>query len=218
MFELAALISSIVGIITILVIAGKSIRWLVNKAFGRRNPESISRDLALKTEFENNLTFGRFGRLEGEVIIRDVRRLRYYPDEDKSFWRTGAGSWYKAELKSLYHNGIEVIVGFPEKFANDPNTESWHKADEGDTLAYKVGRIPFQNIVNVDWVGDDHYDTPIVYCQYRGILRTPYERLMYYIYRPDLELLWPLDEYDPVKQDFGPIELWWLRLRAALRL
>lgn len=138
-----------------------------------------------RSEFEQYLTEWHASRTGGDVIIRDISRMDLYPDVGEK--GTGTSSWFKAELKGLYHRGIEVflrVIPLPCVQSH----EGWHldKRDESRTVnAYLVGRIPFDVVRHVEWDGDEYYRFLHIYCDFpRG---QPYEDFVIYEIRQGVD-------------------------------
>lgn len=107
-----------------------------------------------------------------------------YPKADKNV--VGISGWFKAELYNFYYNGIEVILSI-EKYIMDSEGH-WDIINYDDrtrlekyqsNTAYAVERIPFENIIEYDLSGDEFYNFPHIYCDFRNN-GTPYEDIVYY--------------------------------------
>ncbi len=115
------------------------------------------------------------------MIIR-VFDGKQYPNENEPD-EFGEYSWFRAEIKSLYHKGMEFIIGIEEIQVFEDYT--WDKVvygakSTGDLVKVaKVGQINFADIVDYDTEGDEYYICPHVFCKfkYRG---TPFENIYYY--------------------------------------
>ena len=134
-----------------------------------------------KNEFESKLRWIDDTVGYSEAIIRDVKRVDYYPNVDEK--SKGISPWFRVRLLGLYHRGIQVglrieAIEFDEEFGRWRTTSNY---DCGQTInAFLVGRIPFESIKNVDWEGDEYYGYPHIYCEFnqrRG--REPYESLIF---------------------------------------
>ena len=134
-----------------------------------------------KEEFEANLNRRKGNRTYGDAIIRDVARMDVYPehDEDDS---EGISSWFKVEIKGLYHRGVEVILRVISiKYDEEKSRWRFCKYDEQDAVnGILVGRIPFDGIRNVEWSGDQYYYNPHIYCNFSQKNNQPYEELLFY--------------------------------------
>jgi hypothetical protein len=116
----------------------------------------------------------------GEVIVRDISRMNNYPDVDDE--KKGISSWFKVEVKGLYHRGVEVILRI-DSLIYAENVGQWRYSRDGepDTVnACLVGKIPFDVIRGVEWNGDEYYRCPHVYCEFGKKEKQPYESLVYY--------------------------------------
>ena len=99
-----------------------------------------------------------------EVLLRDIDRTDEYP-ESKIKHPDKPWPFFKAELRSLYHSGIEVynrVVGLKE-------TENGFFVDySGTGEAYKIARIPFDWIDHVDCAGDEYDFYPHIFCRFKN--------------------------------------------------
>ncbi len=132
-----------------------------------------------RSEFERHLTKESNGLIYGEAIIRDITRMDNYPDiADRE---KGISSWFKVEVKGLYHRGVEVILGIDGLIYNE-NHRQWHystNGENGTVTAYLIGQIPFDVIRGVEWKGDEYYNFLHIYCEFNKKQKQPYENLVY---------------------------------------
>ena len=120
-------------------------------------------------------------KMRSSMLLRAFNGVQY-PDKNEPDGY-GEYSWFRAEIKSLYHKGMEFTIGIEEiqVFGN----HTWDLVTYGDkptdglVKVAKVGQINFADIVDYDIDGDEHYNYPHVYCRfkYRG---TPFENIYYY--------------------------------------
>ncbi|WP_339686617.1 hypothetical protein [uncultured Nonlabens sp.] len=120
-------------------------------------------------------------KLRSRMLLRDPAGNQY-PDEHEPD-EFGEYSWLRVEIKSLYHNGMEFIIGIEEIQVFEDNTwgflQDGYKL-EGDLVKVaKVGQINFADIVGYDIDGDEYGMFPHVYCEFkhRG---TPFENIYYF--------------------------------------
>ena len=118
-----------------------------------------------------------------EAIIHSVDDYTYPNVDEKSI---GISGWFKVELYDFYYNGLEVIIGIEKIIVNSEGYwDIVSIADEAmlekyqSNAVYVVGRIPFENIVEYDLSGDDFYNSPHIYCDYKNH-GLPYEDIVYY--------------------------------------
>jgi hypothetical protein len=152
---------------------------------GRRRLLKPQEVLALrqkwKKEFEPMLWERHQKGLGLDVIVRDVKRLDGYPETTDAN-RKGISAWFKVGLMATYHKGIEVGLQW-YGLTNDPK-HGWRHAnykagEKADVTAVMIGNIPYENIEQVDWRGDDFYSNPQIYCHFDAAKGQPYERLTY---------------------------------------
>jgi len=132
--------------------------------------KTIDPDLVLKHPWEKFEIF--------EAIIHSVDDTSY-PDASPPTARLSG--WFKVELFDFYHNGLEVIVGI--EYAIVDEGDRWSLIDAKQEFdkslfekvkVYRIGCVPFRNIVEYDIDGDEYYSSPHIYCQFSEG-GTPYE-------------------------------------------
>ena len=107
-----------------------------------------------------------------------VRQLpRHRREGERNFPR------FRAALVGTYHKGIQVGLRWDTLTKHDKD-DRWrrtnYKAGEtGDIKVVLIGLIPFENIENVDWDGDNFYNYPHIYCFF-SFRKEPYEHVGYY--------------------------------------
>jgi hypothetical protein len=152
---------------------------------GRRRtatPEEIlARRQQWKSTFEREIWRRHANRFRRDAIIRDVRRIDHYPDvNDKA---NGISPWFRSDLVGTYHKGILVGLRWEELKRTDHPDEwryiNYKSGENGDINLLLVGRIPYENIENVDWQGDEYYPLPHIYCHFDARKREPYESLAF---------------------------------------
>lgn len=137
-----------------------------------------------KPRFEEHIRKNHQEGLRYDVIIRDVQRIDDYPDlQDK---RRGISPWFRLGLVGTYHRGIYVafqwtkIVQVGEgNFRHLDYENDDDKTKENALKVIQLGLIPFENIEEVDFEGDEYYSYPHIYCHFT-IKRQPYERIAYF--------------------------------------
>lgn len=144
----------------------------------------IKRRLRIKKFVDRNINEFR----GHEVIIRDVNRADVYPDFDDL---EGISAWFKFELHTPYHRGISGFLWFVESVwyrNSDPTfrgVDEWvvsEKKPKGkgwkQIYAWRIGNIPFDNIVAIDMEGDEYYPQTHIYCEFSNGGQ-PYELIWY---------------------------------------
>lgn len=103
-----------------------------------------------------------------------------YPDIDEK--DKGISPWFRVGLLGLYHRGIQVLLRY-EGIIFDQTHNGWrfyrYNEEEPDVRAIIVGKIPFDAIVEIDWVGDEYYPVPHIYCRFRQKKKEPYEEVVF---------------------------------------
>ncbi len=187
---LSALLSHIIDLV----------KWVMRRCRKPDPVKSLEKRNKLRSLFEENLpAIDQYGTY-GECVIRDIKRFDSYPDPDRV--GKGISAWFTAPMKSLYHKGIEVIIGMPQ-YIKQGEEGKWQFTNSEDpeakSLAYPVGRIPFDLIRHVDWVGDEYYNCPHVFCDFVLFRGQPYESIPFYTrYRGiDSELYMEVEDFRP---------------------
>jgi hypothetical protein len=136
-----------------------------------------------KPLFETHVWEKHRDNLTSEVIVRDMKRIDNYPDaKDKR----GISPWFRVGLMGTYHRGILVGLRWGT-LTKHSGGEHWRFTDrsageKGDVRVMMIGSIPYENIDNVDWGGDEYYSDPHVYCFFTHN-KEPYEHTGFYTKR-----------------------------------
>ena len=118
-----------------------------------------------------------------KAVIHSVDDYTYPKVNERA---SGISGWFNVELYNFYYNGLEVILSI-EEYITDTNGH-WDIVHHDDHImkekyqsnnAFVVGRIPYENIVEYDLSGDDFYNSPHIYCDFKNN-GTPYEEILYY--------------------------------------
>ncbi|MEI8202455.1 MAG: restriction endonuclease [Bacteroidota bacterium] len=118
----------------------------------------------------------------GELIIRNIDNDNYPSVNDDS-------EWFKAEIYDLYFEGLEIdLFDQTEIFVNEEGNWDLVNNNEVNSLnkynvikARKIGRIPFTNIIEYDFSGDEYHPYPNLYCRF-NFNESPFESFEYYTY------------------------------------
>lgn len=113
--------------------------------------------------------------------------LRAFDDQQYPFTNNpdqfGEYPWFKASIKSMYHDGLEFIYGMNTIYVYKDRTWSFEpKSGRGKHFtikAAKVGQINFSDIVGYDINGDEYDICPHIFCKfiYKGL---PFENTYFY--------------------------------------
>jgi hypothetical protein len=151
---------------------------------GRRRNLSPSKVVDLrkkwKAEFESKIWETHKKSLRDDVIIRDMKRIDSYPDLDPE--AKGISPWFRVGLVGTYHRGI--LIGHGGHTLTKHDGGHWrftnYKAGEkGNIKVLMISSIPYENIDNVDWDGDEFYHFPHIYCFFDH-KKMPYEHTAFY--------------------------------------
>lgn len=157
------------------------IRWVCGKQKDLNPEKIVERCQKWKDQIKEKLQWIDDKVGYGEVIIRDIKRNDLYPEVEEK--KKGISPWFRVGLLGTYHRGIKVGLRI-EELIYEGKYKAWRYADyknkeEGDLNAYLVGLIPFENIVNIDWDGDEYYSCPHIYCHFSSKRKEPYEELIF---------------------------------------
>jgi len=127
-----------------------------------------------------------------EVIIHDVHRDMY---PDSNFSSSGISPWFKLEFVKSYYGGLSFYLSI-ENILINKETGKWKLWDYESEIsseylkikAFRVGNIPYDNIVDIDIEGDEYYMFPHIYCEFNH-LGSPYERIWYKVTPQDQALV-----------------------------
>lgn len=154
----------------------------------RSRESAIRRNISLKQRMRKDFLKPKIGlgsfakpyedfRVD-EAIVHSIDDVSY-PNSDKG--RVGISGWFRVEFYSFYFNGIEVILTPPRvimdsngRWATIKYGESFDSRRFAEADVFKVGRIPFSNIVDYDLEGDEYYPGAHLYCSFSSG-GTPYE-------------------------------------------
>ncbi|AWI06727.1 restriction endonuclease [Clostridium drakei] len=112
---------------------------------------------------------------ESEVLIRSIDDTDYPENAllEKDFM-----GYFKAEVYNFYHNGLQVIIG-----VKDIRVKQYEGLD-GDKFTIEtirvaeIGYLPFDNIIDYDYNGDEYYMYPHLYCDFVN-RNDPFEKIGY---------------------------------------
>lgn len=129
-----------------------------------------------------------------EVIVHSVDDTTY-PNVDSR--ETGISGWFKLELWDFYFNGLEFGIRIDHGVIDDEGNwsaiEYGQQFDKGkyrEIKMFRLARIPYSNIVEVDVEGDEYYPQPHLYCRFANG-GEPYEGFRRVLIDPDYP--WPMD-------------------------
>ena len=155
---------------------GKVKDWieLLEKKGAISREDELQRNLNLKRrikmDFSDWLNYFPENRKRNSKMILRAFDSKQYPNSNTPD-KFGEYSWFSAEIKSLYHNGIEFIYGIDELVIFEDNKWDFSKNANGEYRekinAFRVGQINFSDIVDYDLKGDDRYRSPHFFCKFK---------------------------------------------------
>ena len=148
------------------------------------NAEKIALRQKWKPKFDDLIRDNFARKLRRDVVIRDVRRVDQYPDIDEK--AKGISPWFRLGLVGTYHRGIyvafdwhrlvEVAEGKYRVLDILEHDKDDKELEEKSIKVIQLGLIPFENIEDVDFDGDEYYAYPHIYCHFT-IKKQPYEKV-----------------------------------------
>lgn len=197
----------------------KDLHGWYRRRFHKLTPEErLARRERWKERFREEIWKTEEEELRQDVIVRDVRKMDHYPE---TIEHKGISPWFRVALIGQYHRGVELglsihSLAFEE---NEGPNGAWRLADrdtDSDMInAYLVGYVRYDDIEHVDWLGDEYYNYPHIYCHFAHG-RQPYEKLAFCERKsihPKHHFYTELATYDEVKlasQKFGTAKGYWL--------
>lgn len=164
-------------------VGGAGVRWWK----GKPPAEKIALRQKWKPKFEDHIRDNHVRELRSDVVIRDVSRVDHYPDVNEK--AKGISPWFRLGLVGVYHRGIYVafqwnrLVEIEEGKYRVLDILHHDKGDEElkerSVKVIQLGLIPFENIEDVDFEGDEYYGYPHIYCHF-SIKGQPYEKVAFY--------------------------------------
>jgi hypothetical protein len=151
--------------------------------------------LSKKIGLKDKLTHKDIIRKQVEPILEKIRQginskcelinvkkyLTHYPhtnDEDKNGY-----AYFAGELKSLRFDGVEFFSGVKELYKKQDGSFTLEK-DSNERVnfnVFEIGIIPYEWIEHVDQQGDEFSYRPQFFVQFKGLYKTPYKYVKYYI-------------------------------------
>ncbi len=144
---------------------------------------TLIRNIALKKRFKKDFLkdLSQFNKQQlwadstirfnfSSVIIHSIDDTSYPEVEQKG---EKISSWFKLHPYNFYFNGIEFILFVESVIIDQDGNWSLIQYDENfdknvyeQINVYRIGRIPYRNIVDYDLEGDEYYSEPHIYCRF----------------------------------------------------
>ncbi len=138
---------------------------------------SIQTVLALKEGFEREVrpyTFATKKNPQRVFVVDAARRHEYL--------ESGSTAYFRSHFHGLYFGGISLFIELlPGSITADGKWRVQEPNYVGDDAVHLhlVGRISFDDILGVDFRGNEYYQDPHIYCNFHGSLDSPYIGLQY---------------------------------------
>jgi len=153
-----------------------------------------------KPEIEERLACQRKKQYDGDIIIRDMRRIDHYPEAREG---RGISAWFKVGLIYTYERGMMVGLSWEGlKYTEDGKLRFTGRDEESDVTLMRTGLIPYECIESIDWNGDRSYNEPHIYCHFDQRHHQPYERIVFCDRRdtPNYSYWLIVEDFEPVKK------------------
>ncbi|MDO6967042.1 hypothetical protein [Rhizobium alvei] len=138
-------------------------------SFGKPPRHASNADLhryrqGLRKQFSEYINTAAAHDLREDCIVHDIERLDQYPNIDER--DGGVSPWFRVGLMGATDEG--VLIGYHWTYATQVNGE-WYEDHSEDLDRVKVmliGVIPYEQIEDVNFEGDDFYNKPHIYCHF----------------------------------------------------
>lgn len=152
----------------------KSLVDLFDKKDAPSREAELKQNLIMKRRIEKDFSdwlnyFPENRKRNSKMLLRAFDG-KQYPNSNEPD-KFGEYSWFAAEIKGIYHSGLEFIYGIDELAVYNENKWDLRKNAKGEYLttvkAYRIGQINFSDIVDYDLEGDEHYIYPHFFCKFK---------------------------------------------------
>ncbi|MEQ1651335.1 MAG: hypothetical protein ABL897_02495 [Hyphomicrobium sp.] len=154
-------------------------RWLRGRRGALKPEEIVAQRLKWKPIFDQRIAVARRDKLGRDVTVKDVRRLNTYPEIDEN--ARGITPWFPAGLVGTNDRGLLLLLGWHSlasealEYLALEGIQKQNAREVGN--AALIGYVPFEQIVQVDWNGDDYYTRPSLYLHFDAKREGPYEKI-----------------------------------------
>jgi hypothetical protein len=190
--------------------------------------EIVALRLKWKPIIDQRLALVQRKGLGRDVTVKDVRRLDQYPNGDKG--SKGISPGFRVGLVGTNDRGLLLLLGWHSLSSealeflklegiqrqNAQELEGRSNAQENANAAL-IGYVPFEQIVDVDWHGDDYNTRSSLYLHFDATREGPYEAIRLCIRKEmqDVGIEWyseicDVDAYHDACTKLG-IKPYWLR-------
>lgn len=148
------------------------IKWVIAKVRGRHAALSNVEILQLRSKWkpiiDDHIARCRRDGLGQDVTVRDIRRSDEYPD-DKS-GKKGNSAWFRAGLVGTNESSALLLLDWISvnpravEFMNFSGIAKENAEVSGD--AALIGYVPFEQIIEVNWQGDDYSSRPSLFLHF----------------------------------------------------
>jgi len=181
------------------------------------SPENeIKRKLGLRQRMREELvvnyqTLGSYPYSKFEspnIIIHSIDDMSYGLDGDMPSNELGYSGWFKLTIWDLYHDGLKAIVaidygvlGSEGNWALLAYGQEYNRQKYVKIKMFRLGCVPFQNIVDFDSYCDEYYSCPHFYCKLADN-GGPFSEFEWVLFETEEELSAPISNPMDCKRKF----------------
>jgi hypothetical protein len=148
-----------------------------------------------KIKYLSHFTF-QPGSENVKVIIRSENDTNYpycvENDTDYPYCVDGPriSSWFPSQFGGHYDGGIDFVLRH-ECISLIPSEDGWDITQFNDTIenskehegevvgVYRIGRVPYKNIITMNSLGDAYFNEPHVLCRFSETDGSPYSTIFF---------------------------------------
>lgn len=157
-----------------------TLRWLVGATRSRRSHLSNADVLACREKWrpviDRRLAIAQRDGLGRDVYVRDIARMDDYPHTISE--GPGDPSWFRAGLVATEERHVLLLLSWVSLDARlIESMRSSSRRSElsvGDEASALIGYVPFEQIVEISWEGDDYNGLPSIFLHFDARRRSPF--------------------------------------------
>lgn len=164
---------------TVLEFVKSAYVWARGRKAALSNVEIVELRTKWKPVFDEHLALCQRDKLGRDVTVRDIKRLDEYPnikDEAK-----GISPWFRAGLVGTNESSILLLLQWMSLNAEAKEfmqlEEIARQDAEGSGNVALIGYVRFEQVVSVNWNGDDYNSRPSLFLHFDARRGEPYSRL-----------------------------------------
>ncbi len=145
--------------------------------------QQFKRNLNLKKRIEKDfapwLDYSLENRERNSSVLLRAFDGKQYPHTNLVD-ENGEYSWFRAEIRALFHEGVEFVTGIKDIYIDkNGRTSLIPQLGHIPVKTAEVSQVLFSDIVDYDIKGDEHFMYPHIFCKflYKG---SPFASVYYY--------------------------------------